>query len=38
MWRAATIPGDRYVYLILDGYYYWVLWPVVNRAKASTLR
>lgn len=27
----------RYKYLILDGYAYWTIWPVLNRAKADTL-
>jgi hypothetical protein len=27
----------RYKYLILDDYCYWVMWPILNRAKANTL-
>jgi hypothetical protein len=29
--------GRRYKYLIVDGFCYWTMWPVLNRAKASTL-
>jgi hypothetical protein len=27
----------RFKYLILDGRCYWLMWPVLNRAKANTL-
>jgi hypothetical protein len=27
----------RYKYLVLDGYCFWVMWPVLNRARATTL-
>lgn len=26
----------RYKYLILDGRCYWLMWPILNRAKANT--
>lgn len=32
-----TWKRQRYKYLILDGYCYWSMWPIVNRAKAETL-
>ena len=32
-----TWRGNRMKYLILDGKCYWVMWPVLNRAEASTL-
>jgi hypothetical protein len=29
--------GRRYIYLILDGFAYWTMWPILNRAKTNTL-
>lgn len=32
-----TWRGHRFKYLILDGYCYWSMWPVLNRAKSDTI-
>jgi hypothetical protein len=32
-----TWRGNRMKYLVLDGKCYWIMWPVLNRAEASTL-
>jgi len=29
--------GNRYCYLLLGRWAYWTMWPVLNRAKRSTL-
>jgi hypothetical protein len=35
--EPRTWHGQTYKYLVLDGFAYWVMWPIVNRAKASTV-
>ena len=35
--RRSDRTGWRYKYLILDSYCYWTMFPVLNRAKTSTL-
>jgi hypothetical protein len=36
-WKAPWGEEYRYRYLILDRKAYWAMWPVINRAEASTL-
>ena len=36
-WKAPWGDVCRYRYLVLDGKAYWAMWPVINRAEASTL-
>jgi hypothetical protein len=35
--ERRTWRGQSYVYLIVDGFAYWSMWPIINRAKTSTL-